>query len=213
MYIPPPFAEENRAKLFDLIEQESFAVVFSTVDGEPTATHVPLLLERETGELGTLVGHVAKANPMWRFLAGQTALAVFSGPHAYISPTWYAAENVVPTWNYVAVHASGRPELITDPVALEALVRRMVEHYERLQPQPWQLATGSTFVARLAEQIVGFRLPIAQLEGKWKLNQNHSAQRREQVIRALASQPGEDAAAIADLMQQTLPPRDEAVQA
>src|SRR5262245_52454200 len=102
MYIPSAFAQADPAELFAFMESYSFALLVSTHEGEPFGTHIPLLLERDTGPHGTLVGHMARANPHWRGLDGQPVLAVFSGPHAYVSPTWYESENVVPTWHYVA---------------------------------------------------------------------------------------------------------------
>ena len=115
MYIPAAFQQTDKTKLHDFIEANSFGLLVSTHGGEPFATHLPFLLERDAGPHGCLVGHVARANPQWHGLDGQTVLAVFSGPHAYVSPTWYEAENVVPTWNYVAVHAYGPCRLVEDP--------------------------------------------------------------------------------------------------
>src|SRR5207253_6440386 len=138
-------------------------------------------------------GHLARANPQWRDLAGQTALAVFSGPHAYVSPSWYEAENVVPTWNYAAVHACGPVELVEGRDDLLEIVRRSVAVYEAGMPRPWVLNTTGPFVDRMIGQIVGFRLRIDRLEGKWKMSQNHPVERRKKVIRALEAQGGEDA--------------------
>src|SRR5205807_1335826 len=112
MYIPAAFAEPDLRKLHDFIERHSFGMLVSSVDGAPFATHLPFLLDRDGGPHGTLIGHMARANPHWREAAGQTGLAIFSGPHAYVSPSWYEAEQVVPTWNYTAVHASGRIQVI-----------------------------------------------------------------------------------------------------
>src|SRR3954469_15609634 len=112
MYIPAAFAERDLTKLHDFIEQHSFGLLVSQVDGLPFASHLPFLLDRTAGPHGTLIGHMARANPQWRTLAGQMALVVFSGPHAYVSPTWYEAANTVPTWNYAAVHATGRAEVV-----------------------------------------------------------------------------------------------------
>ena len=112
MYIPAHFAETDRTKLFDFIERHSFGLLVSQLNGEPYATHLPLLLDRHSGPWGTIVGHMARANPHWQTTDRQ-ALVVFSGPHVYVSPTWYEAENVVPTWNYVAVHAYGAFQLVT----------------------------------------------------------------------------------------------------
>src|SRR4051794_27392492 len=100
MYVPSAFAESDLNKLHDFIERNSFGLLVSLVKGVPFATHLPFLLERNSGPDGSLVGHMARANPHWQELEAQTVLVVFSGPHAYISPTWYEAENVVPTWNY-----------------------------------------------------------------------------------------------------------------
>jgi transcriptional regulator len=204
MYVPPHFAESDPAKLHDFIERHSFGLLVSQAGGEPFATHLPLLLDRAAGPHGTLAGHVARANPHWRELAGQTALAVFTGPHAYVSPSWYEAENVVPTWNYAAVHAYGRVRLIEDRDGLLDIVRRSVTVYEAAMPRPWTLDGSPTFVDRLLGQIVGFRLPIDRLEGKWKLSQNHPVERRSKVIAALEGRGG-DAQAVAAMMRAVLP--------
>jgi transcriptional regulator len=137
MYIPAAFAETDLAKLDDFIELNSFGLLVSQVEGLPFATHLPFLLERTTGPHGTLLGHMARANPQWREAGGQTGLAIFSGPHAYISPTWYEAEQVVPTWNYTAVHAYGRLQIVEDEGALLEIVERSVRVYENAMPRPW----------------------------------------------------------------------------
>jgi transcriptional regulator len=208
MYIPTAFAETDRTKLHDFIEQNSFGLLVSQVDGLPFATHLPFRLERTTGPHGTLVGHMARANPQWHKASGQTVLAIFSGPHAYISPTWYEAEQVVPTWNYTAVHAYGQMQIIEDKGALLEIVQQMVRVYEQTMPQPWSFDGSSTFVERLLSQIVGFRINIEKIEGKWKLNQNHPAERRQKVVRVLQQQGNENAQAIAAMMQAMLPAED-----
>jgi transcriptional regulator len=201
MYVPSHFAETDPAALHDFIERYSFGLLISQVAGEPFATHLPFLLDRAAGPHGALVGHMARANPHWKSLRDQTSLVVFSGPHAYISPTWYEAANVVPTWNYTAVHAYGQAEPIEDRDALLEIVQRSVAVYESAMPRPWTLDTAGPFVDRLLAQIVGFRIPIARIEGKWKLNQNHPAERREKVIGALEGRGGEDALAVAAMMR------------
>ena len=135
MYVPPHFAENDREKLHDFIERNSFGLLVSQVDGLPFASHLPLLLERDAGPPGTLVGHMARANPHWQMTDREVLLA-FAGPHAYISPTWYEAEQVVPTWNYVAVHAYGTFTVVEDPQATVQIVRDYVAFYERSQPKP-----------------------------------------------------------------------------
>jgi transcriptional regulator len=205
MYVPAAFAEPDLTKLHDFIEQNSFGLLVSQVNGLPFASHLPFLLERTAGPHGALVGHMARANPQWREAGGQTALAIFSGPHAYISPTWYAAEAVVPTWNYTAVHAYGRVQIIEEEDALLEIVQRTVRTYERAMPRPWSFDGRGPFGGRLLAQIVGFRIEVEQIEGKWKLNQNHPAERRQRVVRALGERGDENAQAIAAMMEATLP--------
>jgi transcriptional regulator len=204
MYVPPHFAETDTGKLFDFIEANSFGLLVSQADGRPFASHLPLLLDRHAGPRGGLRGHVARANPQWRTAAGQEVLAVFSGPHAYISPTWYEAERVVPTWNYVAVHVYGTIHLIEDRDALLALVRDMVHYYERALPRPWDLGPANDYVNKMLQGIVGFRVEITRVEGKWKLGQNHPEERREKAARALEQCEDENSRAVAELMRQTL---------
>jgi transcriptional regulator len=200
MYIPSAFAETDRATLHEFIEAHSFGLLVSTHRGEPLVSHLPFFLERDAGPHGTLVGHLARANPHWQGLDGQGVLAVFSGPHAYVSPTWYAAENVVPTWNYVAVHAYGSFRLVDDPDALARILADMVGTYERALPKPWSFDPGSEFFRKHVRAVVGFRIEISRLEGKWKLNQNHPVERRERVIRVLEGSQDQDAQEVARLM-------------
>ena len=172
MYVPSSFAESDPAKLFEFIDAHGFGLLVSG-DGEPFASHLPLLLDREAGPRGSLVGHMARANPQWRHAEGREVLAVFSGPHAYVSPTWYEAENVVPTWNYVAVHASGTFRAVEGDETVR-IVRAAVEKYEATMPASWRFDAGSPFSRRLLEGVVAFRIEITRLEGKWKLGQNRT---------------------------------------
>jgi transcriptional regulator len=204
MYIPTAFAETDLTKLHAFIEQNSFGFLVSQVDGLPFATHLPFLLERTTGPHGTLICHVARANPQWRQVSGQTALAIFSGPHAYVSPTWYKAEQVVPTWNYAAVHAYGRMQVIENESDLLKIVQEMVRVYEQSRPQPWSFDGSSTFAKRMLARIVGFRIEIEKIEGKFKLNQNHPVERRRKVVSALRQRGDENAQAVAAMMQEVL---------
>ena len=206
MYVPAAFAETDLTALHDFIERHSFGLLVSQAGGLPFASHLPFLLEREAGPCGALVGHMARANPQWREAAGQAVLAVFSGPHAYVSPTWYEAGQVVPTWNYVAVHAYGRVRVVEDEAALLDIVRRSVEVYERNMPRPWSFEGSGAYAERRLAHIVGFRVEVERIEGKWKLNQNHPAERRRKVIRALTERGDENALAVAALMRRTLPP-------
>jgi transcriptional regulator len=201
MYIPAYFRKTDLGELHAFIERNSFAMLVSQHGGEPLASHLPLLLERKAGPHGALVGHMARANPQWEQAEGQTVLAAFSGPHAYISPSWYEAERVVPTWNYAAVHVYGALQTIQDAPALLDIVRSYVEFYERGMPRPWTFGERDDFIEKLTQNIVGFRIPIERIEGKWKLNQNHPAERRRKVIAALEQQGDENSLAIAALMR------------
>ena len=145
-----------------------------------------------------------RANPQWIGASGQNVLAVFTGPHAYISPTWYEAEQVVPTWNYVAVHAYGRFQIIEDEPSILEIVRRSVQFYERPMPRPWSFDAATTYAKRMLAQIVGFRIEIETIEGKWKLNQNHPVERRKKVAAALRQQGDENSTSIAAMIQNTL---------
>jgi transcriptional regulator len=202
MYVPTYFAEHDLTKLHNAMQRYSFATLVSGSGDELIASHLPLLIERTSGSKGMLLGHMARANPQWKQAAGQEVLAIFAGPHCYVSPTWYQAAHVVPTWNYVAVHAHGRLELTEDDAELKALISRMVSTYEASQPRPWSVGDQSNYIDRLLPQIVGFRIPITRLEGKWKLNQNRPAEQRLRVIDALSQQTDENSQEVARLMRE-----------
>jgi transcriptional regulator len=200
MYIPAHFAKRDLAVLHDAIERYSFATLVSSAAGGLSASHLPLLLDRRGQPQGTLLGHMARANPQWQSAADQEVLAIFSGPHAYISPQWYQAVQVVPTWNYVAVHAYGQFELMENEADVEALLQRMVETYEASEPRPWRLKESTEHLQRMLRQIVAFRIRISRLEGKWKLNQNRPQEQRESVIAVLSQRSDENSQAVARLM-------------
>lgn len=204
MYIPAHFQETDLTRLHDFIERHGFALLVSQQHGLLEANHLPLLVERDAGPFGRLWGHMARANSQWRQANGTEVLAVFSGPHAYVSPTWYQAEQVVPTWNYTVVHAYGRLELVEEPENLLPILQRQVAVYEGSLPRPWTLDASSEFVGRLLKSIVGFRIEISRLEGKWKLSQNHPLERRERVIQALQASGDPESAKVAALMQSAL---------
>ena len=204
MYLPPVFEESNLTTLHEFLEQHSFGLIVSRVDEQPCVTHLPFLLDRQSGRYGTLIGHTAKANPQVEAAEQQSVLAVFTGPHSYVSPAWYEAENVVPTWNYVAVHATGILQVVHDETELRSIVQRMTALYESSRAKPWSFDPDTKFSQRMLTQITGFRIEISRLEGKWKLSQNHPVERQQKVIRALDSFPDENSQAIADLMRDQL---------
>jgi transcriptional regulator len=205
MYVPTTFAETDVAKLHEFIEQNSFGILVTLEAGEPFASHLPFLLDWNVGPHGTLIGHMARANPQWSAAEGQEVLAIFSGPHVYVTPTWYDAVEVVPTWNYIAVHVYGRLTLIQDPPALLDIVRSTVQLYEATFPKPWELDAPVDFVEKLLRQIIGFRIEISRIEGKWKLSQNHPVERRQRVIRELNHRDDENSQTIAAEMERMLP--------
>lgn len=220
MYIPNSFSVDDVARIYAMMEAHSFATLVSCHAGRPFATHLPLLVDppplagdqgdqvassASSAPLGFLFGHVSRANPHWRSLSGEEVLAIFSGPHAYVSPSWYADDDVVPTWNYVAVHAYGVAELIDDETDVLAILRRTVDRYERRRPEPWSYADDDPFIRRLAAAVAAFRIRITRLEGKWKLSQNHPDERRRRVMGALSQANDANAQAVAKLMAEAAP--------
>jgi transcriptional regulator len=205
MYIPTAFAQTDPHRLHELIEQQSFATLVSRDGEELFANHLPLLLDQHAGPHGRLLGHMARANPQWKSADGRDVLAIFHGPHAYISPSWYRAANVVPTWNYVAVHVYGVLRVVTDSGRLREIVDRTVAFYEAALPAPWSPdGADPEFIEKLLQAIVGFEIDVARIEGKWKLGQNHDEPRRERVIAALRQTGSPEDASLADLMARTL---------
>lgn len=202
MYLPDHFRVDDPETIFDFVERHGFALLTTVHEGVPFTSHLPMLLERTAGTRGTITGHMARANPHWRDAAGQTGLVVFVGPHAYISPTWYAEPNTVPTWNYAAVHAYGRLEVEEDPAALKQIVARTTEYYEAGRNPEWKLDADAPLVDGLAKQIVGFRMTVDRWEAKFKLNQNHPQARRERVIDALEAGGEADGRKIAAMMRE-----------
>ncbi|WP_435020570.1 FMN-binding negative transcriptional regulator [Tundrisphaera sp. TA3] len=203
MYTPASFQMSDPDEIRRFMREHDFATVVTHGEGGMIASHLPLLLDAEAGPHGTLVGHMARANPQWRDIAGD-ALAIFSGPHAYVSPSWYEAPGTVPTWNYLAVHAYGPVQLVEDRDGLHDILARTVFANERHRPQPWSYDPDDPEIGAMLRAIVGFRIEIRRLEGKAKLNQNQPEERRRKVIRALEARADENARAIARCMESTL---------
>jgi transcriptional regulator len=203
MYVPKHFAETDAARLHALMRVHAFATLVSVIDGAPFATHVPLLLDPARGSLGTLVGHMARANPHWQRFDGRTpALAIFHGPHAYVSPRWFASTPNVPSWNYEVVHASGAPRVLEDPAVVRALLERSAAVFEAGAKEPWTLASVTeNYVAGLQRGVVAFEIPIERLEGKWKLSQNKPVRDRAGIAAGLRAEGRTDEIAIAAAME------------
>jgi transcriptional regulator len=207
MYVPSQFAETRTEVLHAFVRDHPFStLVTQTADGLE-ANHLPLELDPSPAPLGTLRGHVARANPLWRtFSPGVDALAIFQGPDRYITPAWYASKRetgkVVPTWNYAVVHAYGPLRVVDDPAWLRALVERLTVRHEAGRPEPWRVTDApDEFVAAMIRSIVGLEIPIARLVGKWKVSQNRSAADRHGVVRGLAALGDPEAAAMAELVR------------
>ncbi|MBR0556506.1 FMN-binding negative transcriptional regulator [Ciceribacter sp. L1K23] len=191
MYTPPAFREDDRPTLLAMIRESRLATFVTATPGGPMATPLPLFLDETEGEHGTLYGHLARANPQWQGEVIGQGLAIFSGPDAYVTPSWYAAKaehgKVVPTWNYTTVQASGPVEFFENADRLHDVVTRLTDRHEAGRPAPWSVSDApEPFIAAQLRGIIGLRMPITRLEGKRKLSQNRSAADRAGVADGLA---------------------------
>lgn len=187
MYLPKAFAVTDLPVLHDFMEQYSFATLVTGQGQELTASHIPFVLERGSGRYGKLRGHLAVRNPQLADLAsGAEALVIFQGPHSYISPSWYAMPNNVPTWNYTAVHAYGVAKM-ADRATLVAILKDLVRQNESSFEQPWDFDSEASWIQQMLSEIAAFEIPIEQLHGKFKLNQNRSAADRARVVDILSA--------------------------
>ena len=191
MYTPPAFRDEDMTSLLATIRAARLATFITATAEGPLATPLPLFIDENEGEHGVLYGHLARANPQWRVPAVGNGLALFAGPDAYVTPSWYALKQetgkVVPTWNYVTVHASGPVEFFDDPARLLDVVTRLTNLHEGERAAPWAVSDApAEFIQAQLRGIVGLRMPIAALEGKRKLSQNRSPTDRAGVAAGLA---------------------------
>jgi len=191
MYIPPAFKDDLESIRKTIRNARLANLVTATTDG-PVATPLPLFLDESEGEQGTLYGHIAKANPQWRLPPLGEALAIFTGPEAYVTPSWYATKQetgkVVPTWNYVAVHAYGLVEFFHEPERLLDVVTRLTSKHEGARTKPWAVSDApADFIAAQLRGIVGVRIPVTRFEGKRKMSQNRSEADRVGVVAGLAA--------------------------
>lgn len=191
MHIPSHFRDDDLGRAQHTMREHPFALLVTAHDGATHLTWLPFLLDAADGALGTLEGHLARVNPHAEaLLAGAPSVVAFLGPHGYISPRWYAEpSHQVPTWNYVAVHAHGRPRPITDPAALLRVVTRLSDAFERERPAPWTVVEAQAYAERLVPHILGFRIGVERIEHQRKLSQNRPAADRAGVLEALAGDP------------------------
>jgi transcriptional regulator len=188
VYIPAHFAVNDQAVLHDLMRRFNFATLVTEQEGRLMATHLPLLLHSDQGEHGTLLGHVARANEQWQdFERGAEALVIFQGDHAYISPSWYETFPAVPTWNYMVVHAYGMPRVIEVEERVRAVLGELVAKHEAGFDEPWPMDLPEEYLRKMMRAIVAFELPIARLEGKFKLSQNQPERNLARVIAMLGA--------------------------
>ena len=204
MYLPKQYAVTDKTKLFEFMKSNSFGILFSHTGAEPMASHLPFILDENSGEHGLILGHMAKANRQWRYADSQQVLVVFHGPHTYVSPTWYQDEDTVPTWDYVAVHATGVFNASEDRAGLEDKVARLTERHEASQTQPWQPDFSTAYSDQMFKRIVAFEIEITSIQGKWKLNQNHPEVRRQRVSEKLKTLGGEANLQIASMIDEDL---------
>jgi len=207
MYTPAHFRESRLSTLHALIQAYPFATLAGVASAGIEAVHLPLLLSGSDGPFGALHGHVARANPVWRTLGnGSEVLAIFQGPNRYISPNWYPSKHehgkVVPTWNYLVVHARGSIRWIDDPEWVRRHVEETVRTHESHQDHPWSVADAPRdFITRMLGGIVGFEVRVASMDGKWKLSQNRNPADRLGVIEGLQNQSNTMAAEMAEWMR------------
>lgn len=202
MYMPPAFNDQDRDSLHATIRAARLANLVTATSEGPQVTPLPLLLDPDEGEHGTLYGHLARGNPQWRMPVLGEAVAVFMGPDAYITPSWYETKRdtgkVVPTWNYVTVHAHGTAEFFDDAERLLAAVTRLTRLHEGERASPWEVSDApADYIAAQLRGIVGLRMPITRIDGKRKMSQNRSEADRRGVAAGLAasSRPEEQLAA------------------
>jgi len=206
MYIPAHFAEPKIEVMHDLIRAHPLSTLVTLSSGGLDANHLPLHLSDKPAPLGTLRGHVARANPLWRDFAQEVeVLAIFQGPASYITPSWYPTKaetgKVVPTWNYAAVHAHGKLRVLDDAAWLRAHLAALTAHNEMPFPEPWQPSDAPPdYIEKLMAAIVGIEIVITRLSGKWKTSQNQPPQNQAGVVRGLEASAHPSAAPMAALV-------------
>jgi transcriptional regulator len=206
MYIPDSFGAPEQTAVFSMMERYDFAtIITSTPRGDLFVTHLPLLLKRSEHR-AVLLGHVAHENDHWHYFDGSTdSLAIFRGPHGYVSPTWYLSEPAVPTWNYAVVHVYGYPRATRDRQTTFTILEALVRKYEDPRLRPWRIEElPQEFLEKMLTRIVAFQMPIERIESKFKLSQNRSRADREGVVRGLSVEGSEAALDLRALMLENL---------
>lgn len=202
MYIPRHTLITDQTLMHRFMQRFSFATLVTVEQGSPFATHLPFMLDTQTGTCGTLIAHLARANKQWKsFAEQQEVLIIFQGDHTYISPSWYSEPVSVPTWNYMVVHAYGTPRIIEDEAAIVPMLDRLVQTHEQHYAQPWRMDLPEDYMHQQMQAIVAFEIELTRLEGKFKLSQNRSAVDQQRVIAALLASDDEMAQAVGHEME------------
>lgn len=205
MYRPAAFQEDDQDKLVAFMRANSFATLVSIIEGIPFASHIPLVVSIQNDQI-KLIGHLAKPNPQWQAFGNVESLAIFTGAHAYISPSLYEKSESVPTWNYIAVHAYGIPQPITandSPEAMDGMINDMIENYEANYKAHWH-SLSDKFRDSMMNGIIGFEMVVTRLEGKYKLSQNRSQADQKNVTNSLLQSSNSTARAVGLEMEQNL---------
>ena len=208
MYVPKHFEESDVTVLHTLIESHRLGAWVTLGDGELIVNHIPFFVDPLGGEYGTLIGHVARANPVWQsFSKNVNSVVIFQGPQAYITPSWYPSKHAhgkaVPTWNYAVVHAHGLPRAIEDLDWLLQHVTQLTGVQESEQALPWKVSDApSDFVEKMLNSIVGIEMPITKLVGKWKVSQNRPNPDKLGTVAGLLAREDDDSKAVAALVNQ-----------
>lgn len=202
MYTPSAFEVRDPARIAEVISANSFGILISQDGGSVFASHLPFLHAPERGKNGMLISHMAKANRHWQlFHADEESLVIFTGPHAYISPTWYVTEVAVPTWNYVTVHAYGKARVMETEAQLVSVLDETVKKHESGMANPWTQNLPAELETKLHQAIVGFEIEITRIEAKFKLGQNRSKEDREKMLQTLLASGDPESIRLAKFME------------
>lgn len=211
MYVPPQFQEQRAETLHQLIQTHPLGALVTLGEEGLNGDHIPFEMDSDPGPFGTLRAHVARSNPLWKNCSSEfESLVVFQGPQTYISPSWYATKRetgkVVPTYNYMVVHAYGRMRAIEDEQWLRALLERLTDRFEASGASPWKMDDApADYIDKLLSAIVGIEIPVTRMIGKWKVSQNQPLPNRIGVEQALRAQGGENDIAMADEVSSRMP--------
>ena len=201
MFIPECFKIKDQDTIYELIEQHSFATLISQLDGKPYATHLPLVLHTDEQ---ALYGHIAQENKQWIEGEKQQVLAIFQGPHCYISPTYYETTKAVPTWDYVSVHVYGKMEIIKEKDIILQSLTELVNKYEKLESPYNYQDLEPRMIDGMIGELVAFKIKISKIEAQGKLSQNHPAERQELIIKHLERNSDQNDKQVAALMRKNL---------